>query len=146
MSFDFEEQRAQIRKVRYTAGSVVTLLGPALGAALLQGGADKWVALIVAILGIVGGSATNAMAATKVGKQINDGQFSPPPPVDPVQMVTDVMNQIANEAAAKVNNLNAVTQVAATVLPGLAIGGVGAIANGVSAVEAAINEARDHLK
>ncbi len=95
----FEEQQAKIRRIRYTAGSVVTLLGPALATALLYGGVDKWLALALAVSSLVGGSATNALAANKTGQQINDGHFAPPPAPPAEETAIGALKEILQHAA-----------------------------------------------
>lgn len=130
----FEAQKAKARQLRYTAGSLITLIGPALGAALLEGGASKWAALGVVVLGLLGGSATNAVAAHTVRKQINDGSFDAPEPQDTKTVVAAGLQELADQYASSAGALNEVTQVATSVLPGLAP----AVADAATAVEKAI--------
>ncbi|MCX2931425.1 hypothetical protein ORI20_14160 [Mycobacterium sp. CVI_P3] len=117
-----EAQRAQIREYRYKAAAVFTLAGPAIGAALAEGGVSKWIAAIIAVAGILTGTAAAGTAGAKTKRQRVGGVFDPAPepePVNPVTRVQGDLQQIANDAAAKVGDLQTVTQVAAAVLPGL---------------------------
>lgn len=129
MSVISEAEKAKVRKTRYAVGSAITLLGPALAAALLYGGVDKWAALAIAALSLLTGSATNLQAAQKTKQQINDGKFDQS---DPVQVANDALKQIADKAALSAGDLTAVTQAAASVLPGLIIGGASAVEKAIA--------------
>lgn len=134
MSVISEVEKAKIRSSRYAAGSLINVLGPALAGALLYGGVDKWIALAIAVLSLFTGSTVGAVAATKTKQQIGDGHFDQPAEVDPVQAAKDAFKQVADRASSSKVDLDAVTQAAASVLPGL-------IVAGADGVEKAISEA-----
>lgn len=130
----FEEEKAKARRVLYIVSALGTTCGPALAIALKEGGASNWASLIILVLSALTGGTGLAVAASKTKQQINSGNFAPPPPVDVEHVVTTGLQQIADEAAAKVNTLNAITQVASTVLPGLAAGAVSAVDRAIGEV------------
>lgn len=130
-----EAQKAAIRQKRYAAAAAITVLAPVLATALAEGGVSKWVAVVVAALGLFTGAGGLAAAAAKTRTQREAGVFDQPEPQSPVDQVLNGLNQIVDAAASAVAARDTVTQAAATVL------GVGA-AQVSSAVDRAIESAR----
>jgi len=133
-----EEQKAKAREWRYKVALLGNTCGPLLGAALLAGGVDKWLALVVAAIGILGGSAGNAVAAGKTKQQINDGTFAEAAALDLSEVVARGLQEMADNASVAIGKLNAVTEVAAAVLPGVVV----AAGDVASAADRAIAAAR----
>lgn len=118
------DELAKIRQLRYTAAAVITVAGPALAAALAEGGASKWIAVAVAVGGLLTGTAGSAYAAHNTRAQRADGTFdAPASPVDQVlgglSAITGAQATAAEVAAQAADDLAKVT----TAITG-AIGGV----------------------
>lgn len=133
-----EEQKAKARELRYKVALLGNTCGPLLGTALLAGGVNEWLALAVAAIGILTGSAGNAVAAGKTKRQIEDGTFAPKPDLDLSEVVSRGLKEMVDTAAVAVGRLNAVTEVAAAVLPGVV-----AAVDPSTAVDRAIAAARE---
>jgi hypothetical protein len=149
-----EAAKAKIRETRYTAAAVITVAGPLLAAALAEGGVSKWVAVVIAVAGVLTGGAGTAVAAAKTRAQRKDGVFDPAPePPSPLDLVVEnlpVVAQAVAQAQAVVEStqadLDRVRQVAVDALGPLApvvdtVRNV-TIQAGLSAVEQAIAKAR----
>lgn len=133
-----EAQKAKIRQHRYTAAAALTVLGPALAAALAEGGVSKWLAVLVAAAGLLSGAGAAATAAAKTRAQRDAGLFDEteqPEPPSTLDQVVNGLNEIAQTAAAAVAAKDTVSQAAAQVL------GIGVDA--ASAVDQAIAAARE---
>lgn len=108
-----EDQRAKIRQVRYNGAAVIAAAGPALAAALLYGGVDKWVAFLVAAATSLAGAAGSRVAGRKTGEQRTDGMFDQDPSVPVAQQAINAITTVVQDAAAKTADLNAVASAAA---------------------------------
>lgn len=134
-----EEQKATVREWRYKMALLANVCGPLLGTALIAGGVKEWVALAVAAAGVITGAAGNAMAAGKTKTQINDGTFAEKVEADLSEVVAEGLKAMADQASVAVGKLNAVTEVAAAVLPGV----MAAAVDPSTAVDRAIAAARE---
>lgn len=106
-----EDQKAKIRQVRYNASALISAAGPALAAALLFGGVDKWLAFFVAAAGSITGAVAARKAGSKTGQQRADGMFDSAPEVPDVPVREQAINAVATvveDAAAKTADLAAV--------------------------------------
>lgn len=106
----------------------IHLISDAQAASITAVGSNA--ATLIASVGVL-------FAAFKTRGQVKNGTFDAPPapePVDTKTVVTAGLQELADQAASSVGVLNEVTQVAASVLPGLAP----AVANAATAVEKAI--------
>lgn len=99
----FEEQKAVIRRNRYTASAVIAAAGPALAIALRDGGASNWMAFLALSVTTLVGAGGAAVAARKTNGQISDGTFAPPPPPPPIeeQAIAAVQAVVQNAADAQ---------------------------------------------
>lgn len=127
---NLEAQKAKAREFRYSAGLVINIAGPAIGAALLEGGVSKWIAAAFAVAGVLGGSHQLGKAAKTVKGQRADGMFDPTPepePRSPFDLVVDnlpalagAVSQAQAEVESRMADLDKVRQVAADTLGPLA--------------------------
>lgn len=130
-----EAQKAKIRQHRYTAAAALTVIGPALAAALAEGGASKWLAVFVAAAGLLSGAGAAATAASKTRVQRESGMFDEQSTPSTLEQVIDGLTGIAQAAASAVADKDRVTAAAASVL------GVGVV-DAATAVDEAIAAAR----
>lgn len=118
-----EDQKAKIRQYRYLAASILTLAGPAIAAALLEGGVSKWIAAAVAIGGVLSGAGALGQAASRTKSQRADGMFdpAPAPPTPLEQVITGVAATVQNKlnADAGVRQMQDTVTEALSKLPGL---------------------------
>lgn len=94
-------------------------------------------------LGLTAGAAVSVVAAFRMRKQVRNGTFDAPPTPEPVDTKTVVaagLKELVDNAASSVGVLNEVTQVAASVLPGLAPAVVDMATDAAAAVDKAITD------
>lgn len=96
------EQEAKVRQRNYLIAAIATAAGPALGAALVQGGVAAWLAFVVAVLGPLTGSGGLVFAAHKTSQQRKDGTFTPAP--EPAAVLSP-LEQVQSGLPALVQNV-----------------------------------------